>query len=94
MSWILPIRGDALELLLASGVIDLELHVSLLQIAGVGHLDHSRPEVHSDGQIMLCSESLVRELQEETGLADGGVPDDDVLKEECVRHLPCQSFNY
>ena len=56
------LRSDALELLLASSVIDLELHVSLLLIAGVSHLYHSRPKVHPDRQVVLSSESLVREL--------------------------------
>lgn len=54
----------ALERLLPSSVPDLQFNILVVD------LDRPRSELDSDCQIVLLSESLVGELEEETGLAD------------------------
>mmetsp|Transcript_71488 Transcript_71488/g.149453 ORF Transcript_71488/g.149453 Transcript_71488/m.149453 type:complete len:202 (-) Transcript_71488:116-721(-) len=74
--------GDRSESLLASCVPDLKLDLVILD------LHDSVPELDTNGHIMLGSKTLVRELKKQTGLADAGIADDNVLEKEVVI-LPC-----
>jgi len=55
---------DRLKRFLASGVPDLQLNVFLLDLNGAS------TELNSNGQIVLLTEPLIRELEEETGFSD------------------------
>lgn len=55
---------DRLKGFLASGVPDLQLNVFLLDLNGTS------TKLNSDGQIVLLTESLIRELEEETGFSN------------------------
>jgi hypothetical protein len=56
-----------------------------LQLDGLPiDLDGPRPELDADRQVMHGLEALVGELQQQAGLADAGVANDDVLEEVAV----------
>ena len=71
---------DRTERFLASSVPDLQLY--LFGVDG----DHAGSELHSDGEVVHRLEPFVGELEEETGLSDSRVSDDDVFEEVSVRH--------
>jgi len=58
----------------------------------VFEFDHSCPEVDTNREVTLGSETLVCELHEQARFAHRGISDDDVFEEEGVGHIPCQSF--
>lgn len=72
--------GDTFEGLLAGSVPNLQLDVLFLD------LDRSGSEFHSDGQVVMHSESLVCELQKQARFAHSRVSDDNVFEQVCVRH--------
>lgn len=57
--------GDRAELLLASSIPDLKLDLVV-----VDH-DRAAAELYTNGQIMLCLESVVCETQQKARLSDG-----------------------
>lgn len=65
---------NTLERFLASRVPDLQLDVLLLD------LDGASTKLDSDGQIVLLTEPLVRELEKKAGFSDTCVSNDDVLE--------------
>ena len=50
------------------------LQLDLLAVYG----DHSRPKLNADRQVMHLLEALISELEQQAGLSDAGVTDDDV----------------
>jgi len=70
--------SDRTKLFLASRVPDLELDL------GVVDGDRSRAELDSDREVVDRLETLVCELQKQTGFPDGCVSDDDVLEQVLV----------
>lgn len=81
---------DALELLLSSCIVDLQLDISLFTrvlLSVILKLDHPRSKIDSDSQIVLGTESFVCELHQEAGLAHRGISNDNVFEEEGVGHF-------
>ena len=77
--------GNALELLLSSGVIDLKLYIPGLAtvfLSMILEFDHSRPEIDPNSQIVLGTESFVRELHKQAAFAHRGIADDNIFEEE------------
>lgn len=72
---------DGLEGLLPGGIPDLQFYLFVLNSDDFG------PEFYTNGGVVIELKFLLEELQEETGLAYRGVPNDDVLEEVRVaRH--------
>lgn len=69
---------DRPEALLPRSIPDLQLDLLAVD------RDHPRAEFDADGEVVDRLEALVRELEEEAGLADARVADDDVLEEVAV----------
>ena len=65
--------GYGSESLLACGVPYLQFDVF---VVGSHRFE---PEIHADGGHVILVELVVRESEQEAGLADGGVPHDHVL---------------
>ena len=58
--------------------------------------DHAGSELHSYGEVVYRLEPFVGELEEEAGLSDSRVSDDDVFEEVGVRHggVVCDIWNH
>mmetsp|Transcript_117814 Transcript_117814/g.175990 ORF Transcript_117814/g.175990 Transcript_117814/m.175990 type:complete len:274 (-) Transcript_117814:82-903(-) len=72
--------GNTTERFLAGGIPDLKFDEFVVQV------DHAGAELDSNRQIVDGLKSLVGELQQQTGLSDACVTDDDVFEEIGVRH--------
>eukprot|EP00608_Synchroma_pusillum_P012824 CAMPEP_0198425696 /NCGR_PEP_ID=MMETSP1452-20131203/4740_1 /TAXON_ID=1181717 /ORGANISM="Synchroma pusillum, Strain CCMP3072" /LENGTH=246 /DNA_ID=CAMNT_0044146055 /DNA_START=113 /DNA_END=851 /DNA_ORIENTATION=+ len=66
---------DGAEALLPSRVPHLRLDAQAV------HVEHARAELHANGQVMHGLEALVRELEQQAGLAHARVADDNVLEQ-------------
>jgi hypothetical protein len=58
-----------------------------LQLDGLGvDLNHFRPELHPDSEVVYWLETSVGELQQETALSHAHVTYDNILEKISVRH--------